>query len=368
VWEHAPCLIALASHFYFSPLKNQAAMKKQCFVFAVFACQILHAQRVGIGTTEPAALLHVADSNVVFTATGDVPFSTTVNPPVSGPGRRMMWYPEKAAFRVGQVDNDDWDRDNIGRYSFGAGRRALANGFCAMALGYNAKATGSLTTASGYNSWADGDYSVALGYDAHAGGQQSVAMGSEVFSNGKGAFFFGDSDPHNTGPRGSGTPNEMGMRFNGGYYFITDDVFNFIGVRVPAGGNSWVTISDERLKEKFLPVEGESVLQKISKLHLTTWNYKAQDPKTFRHYGPMAQDFFAAFGTDAYGTIGCDTLINQQDFLGVNLVAIQALEKRTTQHAAENHALKELNARLAASQEALTARLAKLERLLLVKQ
>ena len=92
-------------------------MKGVFFVFTVFACQMLPAQRVGIGTTEPLARLHVADSNVVFTAEGDVPFSTTINPPVSGPGRRMMWYPEKAAFRVGQVDNDDWDRDNIGRYS-----------------------------------------------------------------------------------------------------------------------------------------------------------------------------------------------------------------------------------------------------------
>ena len=43
----------------------------------------------------------------------------------------------------------------------------------------------------------------------------------------------------------------------------------------------------------------------------------------------MAQDFYAAFGKDSLGYIGCDTLINQQDFLGVNLIAIQALEKRT---------------------------------------
>ncbi len=45
----------------------------------------------------------------------------------------------------------------------------------------------------------------------------------------------------------------------------------------------------------------------------------------------MAQDFFIAFGKDELGTIGCDTLINQQDFLGVNLIAIQALEKRTNE-------------------------------------
>ncbi|MEO8110522.1 MAG: hypothetical protein ABI594_10835, partial [Ginsengibacter sp.] len=66
-----------------------------------------------------------------------------------------------------------------------------------------------------------------------------------------------------------------------------------------------------------------------SQFKLATWNYKGQDSKTFRHYGPMAQDFHNAFGHDALGNIGCDTLINQQDFLGVSFIAIQALEKRT---------------------------------------
>jgi hypothetical protein len=91
-------------------------------------------------------------------------------------------------------------------------------------------------------------------------------------------------------------------------------------------------------------VNGEDFLLKISKMPLTTWNYKTQSPASFRHYGPMAQDFFAAFGKDKYGTIGCDTLINQQDFLGVNLIAIQALEKRTQKIEAlqkENEALQQ---------------------------
>ena len=82
-------------------------------------------------------------------------------------------------------------------------------------------------------------------------------------------------------------------------------------------------------KEKILPVNGEDFLHKISQFKLGTWNYKGQDSKTFRHYGPMAQDFHNAFGHDALGNIGCDTFINQQDFLGVSFIAIQALEKRT---------------------------------------
>lgn len=38
--------------------------------------------------------------------------------------------------------------------------------------------------------------------------------------------------------------------------------------------------------------------------------------------------------------MGCETLINQQDFLGVNLIAIQALEKRTSSINEEMDALK----------------------------
>jgi len=336
-------------------------MKHVFVVLTLFAYHIVPAQNVGIGTAAPVARLHVADSNVVFTATGDTKSFPDDTPPVSGAGRRMMWLPERAAFRVGYVDNNAWDKDNLGKYSFAAGKRANASGFGSNAMGYNPTASGSLSTAIGYNALADGDYGIALGVSAHAGGQQSVAIGSEVWANGKGSFFFGDSDPHNVGTASSATANEMAMRFNGGYYFITDDVGGFTGVRVPAGGNSWTTISDVKLKEKFLPVDGELFLQKISKLYLTTWNYKTQDPKTFRHYGPMAQDFYAAFGTDAYGSIGCDTLINQHDFISVNLIAIQALEKRTTMLAAENHDLRKQN-------EALATRLEKLEKMLLSKK
>lgn len=64
-------------------------------------------------------------------------------------------------------------------------------------------------------------------------------------------------------------------------------------------------------------------------MRLVSWNYKRQDPAQYRHYGPMAQDFYAAFGKDKYGNIGNDTTINSADFDGVNMIAIQALEKRT---------------------------------------
>ena len=132
----------------------------------------------------------------------------------------------------------------------------------------------------------------------------------------------------------------MACRFNGGYYFISNNSGADIGVQVVAGSNSWSVISDRRRKENFIPVDGEDCLLKIAKLPLTTWNYIGQDAKQFRHYGPMAQDFYADFGKDELGMIGCDTLINQQDLIGVNLIAVQALEKRTATLNAENQELK----------------------------
>ena len=56
----------------------------------------------------------------------------------------------------------------------------------------------------------------------------------------------------------------------------------------------------------------------------------------------MAQDFYAAFGKDKYGTIGNDTTINSADFAGVSFIAIQALEKRTELLQKENEELKKM--------------------------
>ena len=73
------------------------------------------------------------------------------------------------------------------------------------------------------------------------------------------------------------------------------------------------------------------MLAKIRGFALTSWNFIGHDPKAFRHYGPMAQDFFAAFGHDAVGQIGSETTINAGDMAGILRIAVQALEKRTAE-------------------------------------
>ena len=310
-------------------------MKKHILLLQVcLVCSsIILAQNVGIGTVTPNtnALLHVdlgSSTTKGLLVTGTYDGSSIV--PDLGAGSRMMFYPGKAAFRAGRVFGTEWNNANVGLVSTAFGYSTIASGFYSTAMGYNTTASGNYSTAMGVSTIASGVYSTAMGVTTIASGAYSFAAGSNVSTNGQsGAFFFGDSDPHFKGVRGVGINDQFAARFNGGYYLISSDASFDLGVQVVPGGNSWSAVSDVRLKENFLSVTGESFLKKIATMPLTSWNYKSQDPKVFRHYGPMAQDFFNAFGKDDLGTIGCDTLINQQDFLGVNLIAIQALEKRT---------------------------------------
>jgi hypothetical protein len=94
---------------------------------------------------------------------------------------------------------------------------------------------------------------------------------------------------------------------------------------------SLTAVSDRNLKENFQPVNGDEVLRKIRGLSLTSWNYKGHDPQQFRHYGPVAQEFFAAFGHDGVGTCGDSTTINSGDMAGILMIAVQTLEKRTAE-------------------------------------
>jgi Head domain of trimeric autotransporter adhesin/Chaperone of endosialidase len=231
-----------------------------------------------------------------------------------------------------------------GTASFAVGALSNASGLASVAMGRESSASGESSIATGYHSTAGGIYSLAHGNFAVATGSTSIAIGSNITASGnntmifgynlfdaghKGDLMMGDTDPWNAGQVGSGTDDQMICRFNNGYYFLTGGNTNRTGVYATHGDNSWSVISDSTKKEKIILVDGEVLLNKIAKFKLGTWNYKGQDSKTFRHYGPMAQDFHNAFGRDALGSIGCDTLINQADFLGVSFTAIQALEKRT---------------------------------------
>lgn len=114
--------------------------------------------------------------------------------------------------------------------------------------------------------------------------------------------------------------------------------------------------SDRNKKKNFQPVDGEEVLRKIRQFDLTSWNYIGQDAKTLRHYGLMAQDFYAAFGHDAIGTVGTPKTINSGDMAGVMMIAIKALATENEQLKSAVAKQEAVNAEQRKRLEALTAR------------
>ena len=245
-----------------------------------------------------------------------------------------------------QAESNGAFSTSIGRYtkaqgdnSTSMGYSTTANGESSTAMGYNTVAGGSYSTAMGYGSQTSGIAATAIGYNVSASANNSFALGSYASTAGQpGSFVIGDNST--TAYLSSAVANGFRARFAAGYGFYTSANLS-TGVWLAAGGNSWLTISDQRLKENFLPVDGEHILKSIAAMPQYTWNYKSQDPKTYRHYGPMAQDFFQAFGKDELGSIGCDSMINQHDFLGVNFIAIQALVERSDKLEEENKMLKD---------------------------
>ena len=359
------------------------------------------AGKVGIGINTPLAALHLSEGTALFTAAGDVP-ATAAPLGVSGTGRRAFWYADKAAFRAGYaggyythviltaypggpnsgaeaayVSGDGstyFDEANVGPYSFASGYASLASGQGAVAMGTYNRASGLNSVSLGERTLASGDNSVAIGSEISVIGQGGVAIGRSVYSSAafataiglqclalapysmalgknawtrhQGAVTISDaSASFSSDWVVSNGPNELNMRFVGGYYFNTSvntrgsncgSCGPITGVMLAPGGGSWTTLSDRRAKENFRPVDAEQVLGKLAALPVTEWNYKSQ-PASQHHIGPMAQDFYQAFRLDG---IGRDTTINTGDIDGVNLVAIQALAARTARLQAENEQLR----------------------------
>ena len=85
-----------------------------------------------------------------------------------------------------------------------------------------------------------------------------------------------------------------------------------------SAGGAWTNNSDRNKKEHFAAVDAQRVLAELVALPITQWNYKVE-PAVLR-MGPVAQDFYAAFG------LGQDDLtIAQTDEAGVAFAAIQGL-------------------------------------------
>jgi trimeric autotransporter adhesin len=283
--------------------------------------------------------------------------------PASGCGYRMMWYPFRGAFRAGTTDDGGacnyWDDANIGFYSWAGGNLTRASAFASFAFGDQVTVTGvdgaafgGSSTVSGtvgfsagannicsgfgcvtmgYNNTASGQGSIAIGYRSTADANYSVAIGHRASTNGRtGSFVI--SDASTTDSTEASANNQFMSRFAGGYRLFSNSS-ETIGVSIAASGNSWASISDRNRKENFVWLDGEDVLRRLRNVPVAAWNFIDSESGA-RNVGPMAQDWHAAF------RLNPDSLtINQADFDGVNLAAIQGLDTRTERQAERIRAL-----------------------------
>jgi hypothetical protein len=137
---------------------------------------------VGIGTTSPAAKLHVNGTlNVGMNSTG-----YAVNFYGAESGSRLFWDEAKMAFHAGRdSDGTHWASDSTGNYSFATGRDTKASGLNATAMGYLTTASGDYSTALGRQTEASGLYSTAMGYSTTASGDWgATAMGYSTTASG----------------------------------------------------------------------------------------------------------------------------------------------------------------------------------------
>jgi hypothetical protein len=87
--------------------------------------------------------------------------------------------------------------------------------------------------------------------------------------------------------------------------------------------------SDVNVKRDIEALDGNLVLAKLEEVPVTEWSYLREDPEV-RHIGPMAQDFYSAFG------LGTDeTMISPRDIAGVNMAAVKALKAEISKRDAE---------------------------------
>lgn len=287
--------------------------------------------------------------------------------PMSGAGERLMWLPSKAAFRAGGVEDVQWDDTRLGFFSWAGGHNTIASGASSIAHGDGCVASGAVaaclgsenaasgtaafssgaaniasgfsSTAMGFTSEASGQGSVALGYRVTADADYAMALGHRVGTGGRaGSFIWGDQST--TLVHTNTASNQFMVRAAGGVRLRTNASLS-TGCDLPAGSGVFSCTSDRNQKEDFRHIDGETVLEKLAQMPVQSWRYK-DEAAGVRHLGPVAQDFRAAFGL---GTD--DASIGLLDMDGVNMVAIQALERRTQELSAKSAEVEALKSELA---------------------
>lgn len=210
----------------------------------------------------------------------------------------------------------------------GGGWKNSASGNISTVAGGTSNSAGGSDSAVGggdTNSAGGSGSTVAGGMFNSAGGDCSFAAGRRAKADHNGAFVW--SDNANDADMGSPAANTFSVRASGGIWLGTTSspsiasghfIDTSTGAYLTTGG-AWTNSSDRALKAGFKPADGRTILDRLARMPINTWRYKAEGAKT-SHIGPTAQDFASAFG---YG--GDDKSIGTIDADGVALAAIKGL-------------------------------------------
>ncbi len=185
-----------------------------------------------------------------------------------------------------------------------------------MPGGTDNTASGSASiVAGGSGNAATGDYSfVPAGAENSASGNFSFAGGYDAVANDYGSFVWCQEDGDACTSKGI---NTFTVSAGGGLYLYSGP--NGQGCILSSDSGSWSCSSDRNLKNNIVSIDSRSILERVAQMPISQWSMKA-DTAGHKHIGPMAQDFYAAFGlgdTDKY--------IAQGDAQGVALASIQGL-------------------------------------------
>ncbi len=193
-------------------------------------------ENIGVGVSDPKANLHVSGNSGILVS-GQ--YGSGANLAESGRGTKLLWYPNKAAFRVGYVLGTEWDQANLGNFSVGIGYNPLASGYASTVVG-------------GFRNKATGPYSLAVGgIENEASGEYSVAMGHVAKALHRGSFVWADYTP---------TSNALSFTSSVANQFVLR-AHNGVGIGTTDTTKASLTVLNPRRDEYLLNAKGVGTSQ-----------------------------------------------------------------------------------------------------------
>ncbi|UCC78600.1 MAG: tail fiber domain-containing protein [Candidatus Zixiibacteriota bacterium] len=268
---------------------------------------------IGIGTATPTEKLDV-NGNIRVTGKANIG-SGCIN---TGSYAFVAGKNNQATYTYSTIGGGAYNTASGNSAAIAGGVDNSASGFAAMVGG------GSNNIAGGWNS------AVCGGGSNTANGTHSFAAGNKAKANHNGSMVISaNSSTATIDSVRSGGDEQIVLRADGGLYITNTaqlapyNPFDIIttrgGAYLSGDGTTWTNACDRNKKENFTPIDGRALLDKLTSLEITEWNYR-EDHESIRHIGPVAQEFYAVFGLGKD-----DKSISTVDPAGVALASIKEL-------------------------------------------